>query len=79
MAGYSYIPQQYYYTTPEVQHANTSYAYDNYCASTTNSHVDVARYNDIVHVASANHYLNIVVYYAHHNNSKNYMQKAHVK
>ena len=79
MAGYSYIPQQYYYTTPEVQHANTSYAYDNYCASTTNSHVDVARYNDIVLVASANHYLNIVVYYAHHNNSENYMQKAHVK
>ena len=47
----------------------------NYCASTTNSYVDVARYNDSVHVASASHYTDNIFYYAHHNNSKNYMQQ----
>jgi hypothetical protein len=46
MPGYSYAPQQYYYTTPEVQHTNTLYVYDNYYTSTTNSNIDVARYND---------------------------------
>ena len=56
MAGYSYAPQRYYYTTPEVQHTNTSYITNNYCASTTNSHVDVARYNNSVHIASASNY-----------------------
>ena len=54
MAGYSYAPQQYCYTTPEVQHTNTSH--NNYCASTTNSQVDVARYNNSVHIASASNY-----------------------
>ena len=53
MAGYSYAPQRYYYTTPEVQHTETSHVPNNYCASTTNSHVDVARNNDNVHIASA--------------------------
>ena len=75
MAGYSYAPQRYYYTTPEVQHTNTSHIINNYCASTTNSHVDVARYNDSVHVASASHYSDNRFYYAHHNNSENYMQQ----
>ena len=75
MAGYSYSPQQYYYTTPEVQHRNTSHINNNYCASATNSHVDVARYNDSVHIASASHYSDNRFYYAHHNNSENYMQQ----
>jgi len=75
MAGYSYAPQRYYYTTPEVQHTNTSHITNNYCVSTTNSHVDVARYNDSVHVASASHYSDNRFYYAHHNNSENYMQQ----
>ena len=75
MVGYSYIPQQYYNTTPEVQHANTSHDYNNYCASTTNCHVDVARNNDSVHIASAIHYSDNGFYYAHHNKSKNYMQR----
>ena len=75
MVGYSYIPQQHYNTTPEVQHANTSHVYNNYCASTTNCHVDVARNNDSVHIASAIHYSDNGFYYAHHNKSKNYMQR----
>ena len=79
MVGYSYGPQQYYCTTLEVQHTNTSYAYNNYCASTTNSHVDVARYNDSVHIASASHYSGNEFYYAHHDNSENYMQRQYVK
>ena len=69
MAGYSYAPQRYYYTTPEVQHTNTSHI------TTKNSHVDVARYNDSVHVASASHYSDNRFYYAHHNNSENYMKQ----
>ena len=73
MVGYSYGPQQYYCTTPEVQRTNTSYAYKNYCASTTNSHVDVARYNDSMHIASASRYSD-GSNYAHHN-SENYMQR----
>ena len=75
MVGYSYSPRQYYYTTPEVQHTNTSHIINNYCASTTNSHVDVARYNDSVHVASASHYSDNRFYYAHHNNFENCMQQ----
>jgi len=75
MVGYSYIPQQHYNTTPEVQHANTSHVYNNYCASTTNCHVDVARNNDSVHIASAIHYSDNGFYYARHNKSKNYMQR----
>ena len=70
MAGYSYAPQQYCYTTPKVQHTNTSQ--NNYCASTTNSHVDVARYNNSMHIASASHCSDNAFYYAHH---KNYMQR----
>src|SRR6187551_2785355 len=53
MAGYLYAPQQYYYATPEVQHASTSYVSNDYFASTTNSHVDVARYDTSSHIASA--------------------------
>ena len=63
------------YTTPEVQHTNTSHITNNYYASTANSHVDVARYSDSVHVASASHYSNNRFYYAYHNNSENYMQQ----
>jgi len=73
MAGYSYAPQQYYYTTPEVHHTNASHITNNYCASTTNSYVDVARYNDSVHVALDSHYSDTRFYYANHNNSENYM------
>ena len=73
MAGYSFVPQQYYYTTPKVQHTNTSYAYNNYCASTTNSHVDVARYNDSMHIASTSRYSD-GSNYAHHS-FENYMQR----
>ena len=72
MAGYSYAPQRYYYTTPEVQHTETSHVPNNYCASTTNSHVDVARYNNSMHIASASHCSDNAFYYAHH---KNYMQR----
>ena len=71
MAGYSYAPQQYCYTTPEVQHTNTSH--NNYCASTTNSYVDVARYNNSVHIASASNYSDDFNYAGY--NSKNYMQQ----
>ena len=70
--GYSYIPQQHYNTTPEVQHTNTPHITNNYCASTTNSHVDVARYNDSMHIASASRYSN-GSNYAHHN-SENCLQ-----
>ena len=76
MAGYSYAPQRYYYTTPEVQHTETSHVPNNYCASTTNSHVDVARYNNSMHIASASHCSDNAFYYAHHNNSENYMQRT---
>jgi len=67
MAGYSYVPQLNYNTMPKVHHTSTSYVYDNYCASTTNSRVDVARYNDSMHVASASHYSDNSFYYTHHN------------
>ena len=73
MAGYSYAPQQYYYTTTEVHHTNASHITNNYCASTTNSYVDVARYNDSMHIASASRYSD-GSNYAHHN-SENYMQR----
>ena len=73
MAGYSYAPQRYYYTTPEVQHTETSHVPNNYCASTTNSHDDVARYNDSMHIASTSRYSD-GSNYAHHN-SENYMQR----
>ena len=72
MAGYSYSPQQYYYTTPEVQHRNTSHINNNYCASTKNSHVDVARYNNSVHIASASNYSDGFNYATY--NSENYLQ-----
>ena len=75
MAGYSYSSQQYYYTTPEVQHTNTSHITNNYCASTTNSHVDVARYNDSTHIASASHYCDNGFNYTHYN-YENYMQRS---
>ena len=72
MAGYSYVPQQYYYTTPEVQHASTSYVSTDYFASTINSHVDVARYNDSVHITSASNYSDGFNYAAY--NSENCLQ-----
>ena len=72
MTGYSYAPQRYYYTTPKVQHTETSHVPNNYCANITNSHVDVARYNNSMHIASASHCSDNVFYYAHH---KNYMQR----
>ena len=50
MAGYSYAPQQYYHTTPEVQHASTSYISTDYFASTINSHVDVASHNSGIYI-----------------------------
>jgi hypothetical protein len=73
MAGYSYAPQQYYYTTPEVQHANISYVSNHYFSSTTNFHVDVASHNSGIHIALASNYsdgFNYAVY-----NSENYMQQ----
>jgi len=54
MAGYSYAPQQYYYTTPEVQHASISYISTDYFASTINFHVDVVSHNSGIHIASHN-------------------------
>ena len=75
MAGYSYAPQQYYYTTPEVWCTGTSHVPNNYYASTTNSHVDVARYNNSMHIASASHCSDNAFYYAYHNNFENYMQR----
>jgi len=72
MTVYSYAPQRYYYTTPEVKHTETSHVPNNYCASITNSHVDVARYNNSMHIASASHCSDNAFYYAHH---KNYMQR----
>jgi hypothetical protein len=73
MAGYSYAPQQYYYTAPKVQHASTSHVSNGYCASITNSHVDVARYNNSVHIASASNYSDDFNYAGY--NSENYMQQ----
>ena len=72
MPGYSYAPQRYYYTTPEVKHTETSHVPNNYCAGTTNSHVDVGRNNNSMHIASASHCSDNAFYYAHH---KNYMQR----
>ena len=73
MAGYSYAPQQYYYTTPEVQHASTSYISTDYFASTINSHVDVANHNSGIHIASASNYSDGFNYACY--NSENYMQQ----
>ena len=59
---------------PEVQHANTSYVFNDYFASTTNFHVDVASHNSGIHIASASNYsdgFNYVTY-----NSKTYMQQS---
>ena len=66
MAGYSYAPQQYYYTTPEVQHASTSYI-------STDSHVDVASHNSGIHIASASNYSDGFNYAAY--NSENCLQQ----
>ena len=77
MAGYSYVPQQYYYTTPEVQHASTSYISTDYFASTINSHIDVASYNSGIHIASASNYSDSFNYAAY--NSENCFATAHAK
>jgi len=73
MVGYSYAPQQYYYTTPEVQHASTSYISTDYFASTINSHVDVASHNSGIHIASASNYSDSFNYAAY--TSENCLQQ----
>ena len=72
MAGYSYVPQQYYYTTAEVQLANTTYVPNNYFASAMTPHVDVASYNSGIHIASASNYSDSFNYAAY--NSENCLQ-----
>ena len=74
IAGHSYFPQQYYYTTPEVQLANTPHVPNNYFACAMTPHVDVASHNSGIHIASASNYsdgFNYVTY-----NSKTYMQQS---
>ena len=53
--------------------------YVNYCASTINSHIDLLDIMNSVHIASARHYSGNEFYYAHHDNSENYMQRQYVK
>ena len=72
MACYSYAPQQYYYTMPEVQHASTSFVSTDYFGSTINSHVDVASHNNGIHIASASNYSDGFNYATY--NSENYLQ-----
>lgn len=74
MAGYSYALLQYYYSTFEVQQANTSLVSNDYFASTTNSYVDVARYNDSTHITLASHYSDNGSSYTYFN-SENYMHR----
>ena len=73
MVGYSYTSDQIYYNEPKVQFANILPMFNSYFASTTNSHVDVARYDTIGHIASASNYSDGVNYANY--NSEFYMQK----
>ena len=57
---------QSYYNYPKVQLANASYDSNNYFASSMNSHVGVASYNDTRYVTSANTFDN-APHYTHHN------------
>ena len=78
MAGHSYASQQYYYNTPEIQHVNTLHVCNDYFASTTNSHVDVTRYKDNMHVVLVSHYSDNGFNYACHSFEKLHA-KSHVK
>src|SRR5690348_11353672 len=62
MAGYQSTPYQCYYNEPKVQFANTLPMSNIYFANTMNSHVDVARYDNSTHIASANDYSDGVTY-----------------
>ena len=73
MAGYSYFPFQYYYTTPEVQLENTTHVTNNYFASALTPHFDVASYNSGIHVALASNFSDGFSYTSY--NSENYMQQ----
>ena len=73
MAGYSYFPFQYYYTTPEVQLENTTHVPNNYFASALTPHFDVASHNSCIHIALASNFSDGFSYTSY--NSENYMQQ----
>ena len=74
MAGYSYVPQQYYYNTPEVQFANELSNSSINFANTMNSRVDVASHDSRYIIASASHYSDNASHRAYYN-AENCMQK----
>jgi hypothetical protein len=76
MAGYPYTSHQFIYNEPKVQFANTlpMSNVNSYFASTINPHVDVARFDNSRHIASASTYLDGVNYANY--NSEFYIQKT---
>ena len=74
MAGYSYVPQQYYYNTHEVQFANELSNSSINFANTMNSRVDVASHDSRYIIASASHYSDNASHRAYYN-AENCMQK----
>ena len=74
MAGYSYVPQQYYYNTPEVQFANELSNSSINFANTMNSRVDVASHDSRYIIVSASHYSDNASHRAYYN-AENCMQK----
>ena len=74
MAGYSYVPQQYYYNMPEVQFANELSNSSINFANTMNSRVDVASHDSRYVIASASHYSDNASHRAYYN-AENCMQK----
>jgi hypothetical protein len=75
MAGYPYTSHQFIYNEPKVQFANTlpMSNVSNYFASTINPHVDVERFDNTRHIASASTYSDGVNYANY--NSEFYIQK----
>ena len=74
MAGYSYVPQQYYYNMPEVQFANELSNSSINFANTMNSRVDVTSHDSRYVIVSASHYSDNASHRAYYN-AENCMQK----